>query len=228
MKKLSEFTIVLAEDDDLTSEVVAKFLTPLCKHLYLAENGARALQLFEAHKPDLVITDIEMPKLNGLELARTIRRKSISTQIIILTAYRRREYLLEAVNLQLTQYLLKPLSFDRIMKALQVSEAFLASNKFDVIYVFSKYEYYDKYRKELFYKSEVVYLSKCERDLLELLIRMHPAPVPYRTISTLIFDKQSAIAATKHVVTSLREKIEAHTIIDIPAYGYKLKLMTDD
>lgn len=228
MKKLSEFTIVLAEDDHLTLEVVAKFLRPLCKHLYLAENGATALQLFEAHKPDLVITDIEMPKLSGLELAKIIRRKSISTQIIILTAYRRREYLLEAVNLQLTQYLLKPLSFEKIMKALQVSEAFLASNKLDAIYVFSKHEYYDKYRKEFFYKNEVVKLSKCERDLLELLIRMHPAPAPYRTIASLIFDKQSAIDATKRVVTSLRDKIEEHIIISIPAYGYKLKLMTDD
>ncbi len=81
--------------------------------LYTAIDGQEGLELYKKFEPEIVITDIEMPKLNGLEMAKKIRKHSLSTQIIIITAYKKPEYLLDAVNLQLVQYLIKPISLEK-------------------------------------------------------------------------------------------------------------------
>jgi two-component system response regulator VanR len=66
------------------------------------------LQLYEKYKPDIIITDIQMPKLNGLEFVKRIRQKDKKTQIIIITAFCDKDYLLKAIELGLVKYLVKP------------------------------------------------------------------------------------------------------------------------
>lgn len=124
MKSILDSSILYIEDDVITREQFSRFLTSQCKILYTASNGEEGLELFKQHEPDIIITDIEMPKLDGLKMAKEIRKLSLSTQIIIISAYKKSEYLLEAVNLQLTQYLIKPLSLRKITDALKLSSQF--------------------------------------------------------------------------------------------------------
>ena len=121
--KIKDANILYIEDDEITREQLAQFLSSHCKTLYTASDGEEGFALFEKFKPDIVITDIEMPKLNGLDMTKKIRKLSLSTQIII-TAYTKPHYLLEAVNLQLTQYLIKPLSLEKITDALRRTSFF--------------------------------------------------------------------------------------------------------
>ena len=74
----------------------------------VAENGEEALSLARDTRPDIIISDIEMPKKNGLELANDISDILPDTKIIILTAYTKFEYVQESVSLGICEYILKP------------------------------------------------------------------------------------------------------------------------
>lgn len=226
-QKIKESTILYIEDDAVTRKQLSKFLSSECDTLHTATNGEEGLALYKEFEPDIVITDIEMPKLNGLELATKIRAHSLSTQIIIITAYKNPEYLLAAVNLQLVQYLVKPISLAKITDVLKFASNFLVDEKPETKKNISKNMYYDTYTKELVGKGKIINLSKYERALIELLIKKHPAPISYDYIDAQIYDYSASKNAIKLLVSSLRDKINKQSIVNITGYGYKLMLMDD-
>ncbi len=224
MKKIQDATILYIEDDAIAKEQFSQFLKSRCKILYTASDGEKGFELFKKLEPDIVITDIEMPKINGLEMTRKIRKLSWSTQIIIISAYTKPEYLLEAVNLQLIQYLVKPVSLEKITNSLKLASNFLDCKGVETKKLFSGDRYYDTYTKELVSDSQIINLSKYERALLELLLKEYPAPISYQVIDADIYDYNSSKNAIKLLVSSLRDKISKESIINISGFGYKLKL----
>jgi YesN/AraC family two-component response regulator len=112
----------------------------------------KILELFEKYTLDIVITDIEMPYLDGLSMAKKIRKQSTSTQIIITTTYANKEYLLEAINLHLIKYIIKPISLPKLNEALSNCEEFLEDIIISKIN-FNKSTFYDTYIKELINKK---------------------------------------------------------------------------
>lgn len=100
--------ILYAEDDEDTLQASAIILEDYAKNLFLARNGEEALEIFENNPIDIIITDIMMPKLNGIEMVKIIRQKSPATPIVITTAHTETQYLLDAINLKVDGYILKP------------------------------------------------------------------------------------------------------------------------
>jgi DNA-binding response OmpR family regulator len=226
MKSILDSSILYIEDDVITKEQFSFFLKSQCKALYTASNGEEGLALFKRHEPDIIITDIEMPKLDGLTMAKEIRKLSLSAQIIIISAYKKPEYLLEAVNLQLTQYLIKPLSLHKITDALRLTSQYLNAKEIETKKYFDEEQYYDVYTKELVCKNNVIDLSKTERHLLELFLTKHPSPVSYDSIDENVYDYSSTKNAIKLLISSLRQKINKESIINISGFGYKLVFKT--
>lgn len=226
MKSILDSSILYIEDDVITKEQFSQFLTSQCKVLYTASNGEEGLELFKQHEPDIIITDIEMPKLDGLKMAKEIRKLSLSTQIIIISAYKKPEYLMEAVNLQLTQYLIKPLSLHKITDALRLTSQYLNAKTIETKKYFDEEQYYDVYTKELICNNNIINLSKTERHLLELFLTKHPSPVSYDAIDENIYDYSSTKNAIKLLISSLRQKINKESIINISGFGYKLVFKT--
>lgn len=220
-----EPTILYIEDDAVTREQFSQFLQPQCKSLYVAHDGQQGFELYKQHKPDIVITDIEMPKVSGLELARKIRSDSLTTQIIIITAYKKPEYLLEAVNLQLVQYLVKPISLAKITSVLDLALSLVDKDAYTTHKKISESNYYDTYTKEMVGENGIINLSKYERGLVELLIRKYPAPASYESIDAHIYDNSASKNAMKLLVSSLREKINKASILNVSGFGYKIILM---
>jgi len=224
-KNIKDSSILYIEDDATTRDQFAHFLKTQCKILHTAKNGIQGFELFKEIKPDLVITDIEMPKLNGLEMAKKIRVISLSTQIIIITAYQKPEYLLQAVNLQLTQYLIKPISLKKITEALELSSHYLDCKKSETKKHLNKQTYYDTYTKELISNNQIINLSKNERALIELLINKYPAPLSYESIEAKIYDYNGSRNAIKLLISALRNKTSKESITNISGFGYKINLM---
>ncbi len=103
-------SVLYVEDDPATREEVSFFLERSVKVLYAAKNGAEGLRLYKEHTPDLVITDIQMPVMDGLEMIEAIKRRKRDVPVIVTTAYHENDYLLSAVNIGVDRYLLKPLN----------------------------------------------------------------------------------------------------------------------
>ena len=94
-----------------------------------ASDGEIAYPLIKKEKPDIVITDIRMPFMNGLELSKLIKKEMPLTEIIILSGFEEFEYAKEAIKLGVAQYLTKPISGDDLLKELDILSAKIEENK---------------------------------------------------------------------------------------------------
>lgn len=110
--------ILYIEDDKNTQEEVAFFLEPLVEHLYLASNGQEGLDLYHLHAPDLIITDLQMPIMNGIDMIKQIRQYDSTTPIFITTAYNETTYLHSAINSGVNRYILKPINFKNLAETI--------------------------------------------------------------------------------------------------------------
>ncbi|WMT42760.1 response regulator [Paenibacillus sp. D2_2] len=84
-----------------------------------AENGREAVDLIEKHVPDVVVTDIQMPFMDGLKLTEWIRQTHPATKVIILTGYEQFEYAQRAIQLDVNEYVLKPFSSEELAEVLR-------------------------------------------------------------------------------------------------------------
>ncbi|MEN6624997.1 MAG: response regulator [Candidatus Sumerlaeia bacterium] len=100
--------ILIADDDDITSDIMDSILTASGHQTRIAGDGLEALEQFNAFSPDVVITDIQMPRMNGLELLAEIRKLNSEAIVIVATAYGSEEYALKALRTKANNYLKKP------------------------------------------------------------------------------------------------------------------------
>lgn len=114
----ANISLLYVEDEAATREQVSRVLAARGYRLTVAENGEQALDFFHEQAPDIVLTDIMMPSLNGLEMARAMRTRSPEIQIVCMTAFSDTSYLIEAIDIGINQFILKPFEFSNLFTAL--------------------------------------------------------------------------------------------------------------
>jgi len=115
MNILENLTILYVEDDEFTREEITEFLEFEVKKIISAENGQEGLEKFKQNKIDIVITDINMPIMNGLEMAKEIKKISPNTPIIVTSAYSDSDYVIKAIEIGISRYVLKPIDVDELL-----------------------------------------------------------------------------------------------------------------
>jgi YesN/AraC family two-component response regulator len=116
-----DITLLYVEDDEMTLEEISYFLKRYGKELFIAKDGVEGLELFKKKRPDIVITDIQMPKLSGLNMAEKIFEIDPSIPIVITTAHSESESLSKAIELGIDKYLLKPINMQEILAIIKKS-----------------------------------------------------------------------------------------------------------
>lgn len=116
---LKTITVLYVEDDPDAREQLGMFLKRRIGRLITAENGAAGLEAFETHRPHLVITDIQMPVMDGLTMAQKIRKRDPGMPIIVVTAFEQTDYLMRAIEIGMDKYVSKPVDPDRLSAAIQ-------------------------------------------------------------------------------------------------------------
>lgn len=111
---LKTLTVLYVEDDDDVRRQLGLFLSRRVGTLITAADGVEGLDAFRNHPVRLVITDILMPKLDGLEMAREIRRMDRTVPIIVTTAFEQTDYLLDSIDLGVDGYVVKPISTEKL------------------------------------------------------------------------------------------------------------------
>lgn len=117
-KYLKTLTVLYVEDDENIRTELAQFLKRRVGTLILANDGQDAWSKFSEQSIDIVITDIKMPHMNGLELSTKIKEHSPSTPILIITAFEQTEYLIDAIRLGVDKYIIKPIDTSLLMRDL--------------------------------------------------------------------------------------------------------------
>lgn len=117
-KYLRTLTVLYVEDDADTRESFAAFLRRPVGTLIAVANGAEGYDAFLKHSPDIVITDILMPVMDGLTMAAKIREVNQTVPIIVVTAFEQSDYLLRAVDIGIDRYVTKPVDSELLLQAL--------------------------------------------------------------------------------------------------------------
>lgn len=112
-------TLLYVEDDHTTRLQVMRMLELRGYHCITAENGHEGWELYRQYTPDIVLTDIMMPVMNGLEMARNIRGDYPEAEFIFMTAFSETTYLLEAIDIGVSQFVSKPVDQRRLLAAIE-------------------------------------------------------------------------------------------------------------
>jgi PAS domain S-box-containing protein len=116
----SRISILYVEDDPDNRDLFAKMIPMKYPELELlvAENGKTGLELFEAHLPDIVITDINMPVMDGVSMSACIKAIQPDAVIIIVSAYCDANYLLKSIDIGINHYILKPIDYKKLFSTI--------------------------------------------------------------------------------------------------------------
>ena len=177
---MSNLTLLYAEDDPQSRKNYAFVLEEYFSTVYLAEDGREALDLYHEKKPDVLLLDISMPFINGLDVAKFVRTTNKDIPIIMLTAHAEQEKLLTAIPLGLSTYLLKPIDNKSLTQTMMniINEI----QDRDIIPIKEKL-WWNKINSNLFYNDKNIKLTKKENKLVTLLLN---AIGEYFTHDTLI------------------------------------------
>lgn len=117
---LQDVTILLVEDEIEAREMLSRMLTMNYQGLkiHLAEDGVSGLALFDRIRPEVVITDINMPQMNGITMAREIKQLDPGATIVAVTAHSETSYLLSAIEIGMDHYVMKPVNYPELFRVL--------------------------------------------------------------------------------------------------------------
>lgn len=219
LEELSNYTVLYAEDDAGVRKNVAEMLRLLFKEVFVAIDGEEAYALFTTQSPDIVITDIKMPKLDGIELAKKIRNDDANIQIIVISAYTEVDYMLEAIDLSLMKYIVKPITETKLFEAL---EKFLALQKTAKVIELKDGWVYDSAQKVTIYDGVEFELTKKESTLLEMLLSKNSVLTYAEIEMELWSDESMSLNALRLLMKNFRKKLPDGYLKNIQSIGYKL------
>jgi DNA-binding response OmpR family regulator len=217
--------ILIIEDELETLELMVEIFESKFSKVFTAVDGYDAIEVFKNNKIDVVLCDINIPKLNGLETIIKIREIDYSVPIIIITAYSDTETLLKASNCNVQGYILKPIKFEDIQYILKK------------VYQHQNNEYHngrisinssiilDTVNSEFMFEGNSVKLTLKELEFLKLLIKKRGSAVHYSIIERVVWnDNVMSSTSLRTLVKNIRKKISYDIVENVPKVGYKVNI----
>jgi len=224
-----KFSILYAEDDKNIRKKYIKLFKIYFDDIYEASDGEEALNLYYKYKPNILILDINMPKINGLEVAKKIRKDDLETLIIMLTAHSEKEKLLEAIELNLTKYLIKPIKTLELENILQkaLSNLKKMQEKKNIILLNGDFRW-NKQLNELYSKDEqLIKLTKKEYLLFKLFCKSPCQTFSNHQIMEYVWEDDIGNYnpnKLRILLSKLRSKLNTNLFQSIYNIGYKINL----
>ena len=220
---LSRMSLLYVEDEPLIRQNAVEYLSRYCDRVYEASDGLEGYEAYQTYAPHLIITDIRMPRLDGLQLATRIRTRDRRTPILISTAYTDTPYLLRAVELGLIKYLVKPVTADKLREGLAMAVEALTFAEENRIITLDRHTRYDPINQSLFRDDVFIKLTHNERLLLDLLARHRERVVTYEEIEGVIWPYEGMSRdALRTLIHALRRKLPGDGIANVSGVGYRL------
>ncbi len=228
--KKQPYKILFVEDEEEIRKKYVQYLQNWFNEVFEAKDGEEAYQIYKEKKPSIIIADINLPKLSGLELLQRIRGKDHTTKAIILTAYSDTEYLLSAMELKLTKYLVKPVTRNELKEAIRsVLEEFKNFDTVSKKIVNLKENYYwNLDTNELYKEGQLVILTKNETKIARILFKNINKTVNYNEIIYHVWEEDfkeiDYIKTLKSTMNYLRKKLPKDTIKNVFGIGYRVEI----
>ncbi len=228
MKKLKKYTALVVDDDLESLDGMVDYFSLLFAKIYKSSNAQDALELIDLKKPDIVFTDIEMPEIGGFSFISQIKENGISTPIVIVSAYDDKEKLLKAIKLDIVDYLIKPLTSEKLKNSLNLCIKKLQTSK--GVICLGDGLFWDKETNILLSQDKPIKLTPSEIKLLKILIESANIPVDGEEIFYYMWSDTQKTYNPKNIrniIYGLRKKLESFDLIQ-NIYGRKYMIKTKE
>ncbi|RXJ98772.1 hypothetical protein CRU98_08385 [Arcobacter sp. CECT 8986] len=219
--------LLFVEDDELLRKSYSIYLEDLFGEIIEAQDGKEGLEKYYEHKPDIIMLDISMPHINGMDVVKEIRKENKDVTIIILSAHSDKAYLFDAIELNIFKYLVKPLPRslfkETILKAI---ESRAEDNDLNFVKLVDNYVW-DNFNKILKKDNQEVDLTKNEYKIMSKFCR---DDVHYFTLKDLfdcIYTSEEEYSENKimMILKRFRKKTSTKIIKNIYGMGYKFNII---
>ncbi|EAI3582599.1 response regulator transcription factor [Campylobacter jejuni] len=222
-QECKELIILVVEDEVKARESMINVLSERFSKVIGAQNGDEGLKKFKKFKPDLVITDIAMPIMDGLDMAREIKEISDDVPIVVLSAYSEKERLLRSIDIGIDKYLIKPVDIEELFKVLD----YLIGEKIEanmLVKISEEYQF-NKTKRTLIYSGEEIVLTKKELAFISLLLKQPGALVLHEDIKKNVWiGEHVSDTAVRTFIKRVRDKVGEDFIKNVPSLGYKINI----
>ncbi|EHY1205644.1 butyrate response regulator transcription factor BumR [Campylobacter jejuni] len=222
-QECKELIILVVEDEIKTRESLINVLSERFSKVIGAQNGDEGLKKFKKFKPDLVITDIAMPIMDGLDMAREIKEISDDVPIVVLSAYSEKERLLRFIDIGIDKYLIKPVDIEELFKVLDclVGEKIEANM---LVKISEEYQF-NKTKRTLIHNGKEIVLTKKELAFISLLLKQPGVLVLHEDIKKNVWiGEHVSDTAVRTFIKRVRDKVGEDFIKNVPSLGYKINI----
>jgi len=214
--------ILIVEDEDMIREGISDYLTDCGYETIQAADGLKALEQFSNHQVALILLDIQMPKLNGLEVLSEIR-KSSQVPVLMLTAFQDEEYKMSAFAALADGYLEKPFS----LSLLKVRVDAIFKRYYDTgrIFTYRNTEVdFDSYSAKV--AGQEVAVNAKELEILDYLVKNEGRALTRSQIIDAVWKMTDEVPFDRVIdvyIKELRKKLDLDCILTVRNVGYKLE-----
>lgn len=220
LKKLAKIHVLIVEDDEMTAFALKQSLSMHCARIDVAKDGLEGFEMFEKNNPDIVISDINLPEMNGLEMVASMHEISPHLPVIIITSYDSSANISESINQGAYSYLRKPIAIEELQIALLMATKDIYSAQ---IILENGYTYSKETKILLDPNSQKIKLTKFQTNLIHLLISNIDKVIEYSTIESYVWqDKSMSPEALRMQIKKIRKKIFPEIIENISGSGYRI------
>jgi len=215
---LKDKTALYIEDEIDVLQNISELLSNFFRTFYTASDGERGYELFKNHHIDVVLVDIELPKMNGIELIKKIRETHKEIPIVVISAYTKTDYLLESIELKLDQYIVKPLTSVKIHDLLKKLDTMFSSK---TMMILVPGVWIDQQISTITFEDKRYFLTK--RELAFLVILSKNKFISYDEMSALWEDEVPSQNAIRSYIKHLRKKLPPDLLKNRNGLGYSME-----
>jgi DNA-binding response OmpR family regulator len=220
-QKMKSYTILYVEDDAEIRESITEFLKRYCKKVYSCESSEEGMELYHKFHPDILLLDINLPGISGIDFATKIRQNDKKIRILISTAYTDKAFMLQAIELELTRYLVKPVTSQELFSAF--GRCIEQMHPYERVNLGEGFVY-SKAKSAVLKADEVITLRKKEAELLEFFLSYEGEVIRYEILEDCIWnDSIMTRDAIRSQIRNIRKKIEIDLFENISGIGYKFQ-----
>ncbi len=118
-KEILNISMLFVEDEHETRKNISDIINRRVSDFFVADNAIKAIEIYKEHKPDLILTDIQMPEMNGLQMIEIIKKINPEVKVIIMTAFTDTSYLLKSIDLQVDGFIVKPIHKEKLLSTIK-------------------------------------------------------------------------------------------------------------
>jgi len=219
-KVLKELKVLLVEDEENLARLLKDAIGDNFHSFIVACDGVEGRELFIKIKPDIVITDINMPRLSGLDMAKELKQINSDIPIIILSAFSEKEKLFGAIDVGVTKYFLKPFDPDELLDYINTLAPKLGNKHMEL----SEGFVFNKTTNALYKNDRFVALSKNEVKFFSLLLENMNSIIDDQTIKESLWGGEVSDERLRTFIRRIRAKTSKKLIVNVKGLGYKLEV----